>query len=1083
MRNSRHVTRRVCIFVSCALAASTAALAGNAEYRLNIPEQPLSTALIDVARQSGLQVAGLTDVATSRSQVGPLQGNYSIQDAMELLLRASGLSFKMVDAQTVAVYRPTNVRWQASEESRLATQSGSGPTRLAQAAVPAAPPPASADNAVTAEVVVTGTHIQQTGMSTPTPVTVLSADELQQTKPGTIIEALNTVPQFVNNSTPGNGVNFSTNSGQSFLNMRGLGINRTLTLLDGRRVVPSSRLGATDISLIPQALVSRVEVVTGGASAVYGSDAVAGVANFILDTKFQGLDLRGLGGITGRGDNSTFGGSATFGTSLGERLHVIGSAEFYSSKAVENLRNRDWFGTGGIVTNPQWIANGTGPRLLTLKDVTSTRYTEGGLINQPGSALDRLMFLPDGTATPFVAGPIAAIGTGTFSQSGGIGFHRLLDGGAGAGGLYPNLERQTAFMHADFELTDNVSLFAEVMYGHSVTNYNQGGGAMFAQWQLTIYQENPFLAENIRQTMIEEGLASIGLSRMASKADLGRSRNQTSNSLFSPTIGFKADIGGWKINGDYQDGKNQSNSFLINYIRSDRLAYAVDAVRDPVSGAIVCNITLYQANTGCVPINLLGAGRASPQAIDYILNDKLGFATTKQRFGEITASKEISKGWGAGPVSLAFGASTRRQSLSQYAVPEDGKTFVPFDDPTQGIRGVPPGFAGNPFLFVFSSFPTIGGSYSVHEGFAETLLPLMANKPGIEQLNLSLAGRFADYSGSGGVWAWKGGLDWQVIPSVRLRGTVSRDTRAANLAERFDSQGGGVVVRDPVFNNSNVTLSQFSTGNPEVDPEKATTYTAGAVFQPSFVPGLQLSLDWYSIENKSAIAQLGAQAIVDNCFAGSAGSCALITRDPITNSLVFVQNKYLNVNKVAVEGFDAEADYRREVTWFGGAEEQVSLRFIGSYLMTNSIGQDTGNATGSGQGALGATNYSGQVGNGFSVPRFQGVAHLAYSRGGLRAALEERFIGEGKVDHAYVSGRDIDDNSVGSAAYTDFDLSYTFDSTRADTLTVYGHITNAFDRAPPIVPGFSDLNGASQYNQAVYDVLGRRFTLGVKMRF
>jgi outer membrane receptor protein involved in Fe transport len=1079
---------------------------------VSIPAQGLVPALQTLAKDHGLQVVYESGAIDSLHTHGA-SGELTAEEALAQLLASTGFTYKFYDDKAVGIVpastaapgpkqeadrdAPMAMGAQPNEDTQKASRSFAGRFRLAQEtqtgparAVSVAAQEGSSQSSQRASaqseeavVVVTGSHIAQSGMSTPTPVTVLSADELRETKPGPIIEALNTVPQFVNNSTPGNGVNFSTNSGQSFLNMRGLGVNRTLVLLDGRRVTPSSRLGAIDISLIPQALISRVEVVTGGASAVYGSDAVAGVANFILDTKFQGLDVRTLGGITSRGDNSTFGASATFGQSFGERLHVIGSAEFHSAKAVENLNNRHWFDTTGVVTNPQWLANGTGPRLLTLPNVTSTRYTEGGLINQPGSALDRLMFLPDGTATPFVRGPIAAIGTGTFSQSGGIGYHKALESGAGAGGLYPNLERQTAFLHADFEVNDNLSLFAEVMYGHSMTNYNQSGGAMFAQWQLTIFRENAYLPENIRQTMIDEGLQSFALSRMASPPDLGKGRNQTSNSLFSPTIGFKANIGGWQINGDYQDGKNQSNSFIINYMRSDHLAFATDAVVDPTTGSVVCYSTLFDPSNGCVPMNVLGAGNASPQALSYVLGTKLGFATVKQRFGEITASKEVFKGWGAGPVSLAFGASTRRQSLSQHADPEDGSQFVPFDDPARGIRGVPAGFAGNPFVFVFSSFPTIGGAYSVHEGFAESLVPLLADVPGVKQLNLSLAGRFADYSGSGGVWAWKGGLDWELVPSVRLRGTVSRDTRAANLAERFDSQGGGVVVRDPVFNNSNVTLSQFSTGNPNVDPEKATTLTAGVVLKPTFAPGLQLSLDWYSIKNKSAIAQLGSQAIVDNCHAGSADYCSLITRDPVTNSLVFVQNKFLNVAEVAVEGYDAELDYLREVTWLGGAPEQVSLRLIGSYLQTNSIGQDTGNSAGAGLGALGATNYSGQVGNGFSVPRFQAVAHMAYSRGPLRAVIEERFIGEGKVDHAWVSGRDIDDNVVGSAAYTDFDLSYTYERAQSGDVTVFGHITNAFDRAPPIVPGFSDFNGASQYNQSVYDVLGRRFTLGARMRF
>jgi hypothetical protein len=258
--------------------------------------------------------------------------------------------------------------------------------------------------------------------------------------------------------------------------------------------------------------------------------------------------------------------------------------------------------------------------------------------------------------------------------------------------------------------------------------------------------------------------------------------------------------------------------------------------------------------------------------------------------------------------------------------------------------------------------------------------------------------------------------------------------------------------------------------------------TVGAVFQPTFVPGLQLALDWYSIENKDAIDQLGSQAIVDNCFAGSTAFCSLVTRDPATNELVFVQNTYLNVEKEKVAGVDAEAAYVREVSWLGGGPEQLSVRLIASYLEENSIGQNTGNAAGSGTGGLGSINYAGQVGNGFSLPRFQSIGRLTYANGPLRAILEERFIARGKIDHAYEAGVDIDDNTVGSVAYSDLDVSYTRELTERGSLTLYGHITNLFDRAPPINPSFSDFSGATQYNQTVYDILGRRFTLGVRMR-
>ncbi len=363
--------------------------------------------------------------------------------------------------------------------------------------------PAGASNA-TSEVVVTGSHIQQTGMNTPTPVTVLSADELQQNKPGPIIEALSEMPQFLNNSTPGNSYSFTSGSGQSFLNMRGLGINRTLVLLDGRRVTPSSRLGATDVSIFPQALISKVDVVTGGTSAVYGTDAIAGVANFVLNTKFNGLEVNGLGGITSRGDNGNYGASIAFGTGIGEHFHIIGSTEIYRADRVESFDGRDWYNGTSLVQNP----NPTGPRQLTLPNVTSTRYTDGGLIVAPRTPLNNLMFLPDGSTTPFVPGSIGCQ-CGIYSQSGGIGYNYKADR-SGEGSLYPDYGRQSSFLYANYDFNERTTAYVQLLYGHGASSYVMPGAVQYSQWQGTIYSGNPYLPANIQGIMTQNGIASFG---------------------------------------------------------------------------------------------------------------------------------------------------------------------------------------------------------------------------------------------------------------------------------------------------------------------------------------------------------------------------------------------------------------------------------------------------------------------------------------------------------------------------------------------------------------------------------------------
>ena len=240
--------------------------------------------------------------------------------------------------------------------------------------------------------------------------------------------------------------------------MRGIGTNRTLILLDGRRIVPTTKQGTIDISVLPDSMIERVEVVTGGASAAYGTDAVAGVTNFILNTDFTGFDGHLQGGQSSRGDVDNVEASFGYGTKIGERVNLIASLDFSSSDALESWEDREWFQDWGVVTNPLYPAAGQ-PQLLTLPNVTSTLYSFGGMIQQPGSALNRLVFQPDGTTTPYVLGNPFAI-AGTQSQSGGSGGADIQRDRA-LFGVLPNVDRHNAFVHVKYDLTTTSSCTAK----------------------------------------------------------------------------------------------------------------------------------------------------------------------------------------------------------------------------------------------------------------------------------------------------------------------------------------------------------------------------------------------------------------------------------------------------------------------------------------------------------------------------------------------------------------------------------------------------------------------------------------------
>ncbi|HEX7080509.1 MAG TPA: TonB-dependent receptor [Gammaproteobacteria bacterium] len=975
--------------------------------------------------------------------------------------------------------------------------SAAGVAGLANAQVEPPQPPGAPE-----EITVTGSRIQRTGMTTPTPVTAVDAGQLAQMAPGNLIDSLNQLPQFFNNASPQTQFNFAGTAGASNLNIRGIGSDRTLVLLDGRRIVSSNRLGTTDINVFPEAMIERVEVVTGGASAAYGSDAVAGVANFILNTDFTGIDTHFQGGLTGEGDAENSEASFTYGTDIGDRAHWIGSVDYYSAAGVDGYEGRDWYQGWGTVTNPEWVASGgaVGPQLIIAPNVVSTEYTFGGMIRAPGTSLDRLMFLPDGSVTPFVQSELSVFDTGTQSQSiapqfgGGSGDNIEADRG-GEGGLVPSIDRGSAYTYFDYDLSSNLNVFVQALYGNNKTNSPAFTSLMFGPWQATLFRDNAFLPETVQELMDEEGLTSVGFSRLASSADLGIARFEQENGTLSGTVGFNALIegdgffDGWSIDGYYQYGENRNRVRMFNFPRVDRIFQQMDAVFAD-DGSIVCRAALFDpARYGdCIPLNLLGEGRASPEAIAYATEGtKVVRADLVQHFVEVVANGELWDDRDAGAVSVAFGASYREDSIDQVVSditnPTNDPDFdaVPFNDPSRGIQGIPLGYQGVSSGFQFSTSPNIDGRFNVKEIFAETLVPLVTDAAAADELNLSLAARMADYSGSGSVASYKLGLDWQIYDDLRLRGTYSRDVRAATLSERFDRQGQGASAEDPFLGNISYAFGQTIGGNPEVDPEEADTLTVGVVYQPSVAPGLSFSVDWYEIDIAGAIDQLGVQRIVDDCFQGAEELCQLITRSDETlpgepiGRITNVENLFLNVSAAKVSGVDTEVTYTKE---FG--QHSIALRGLVSYLDENSI-TNIGAPT---------DNEAGDILAG--LPRWKATAGVNYSNGPFSVYVQERYIGSGYRNNDDLEGNvtpppgftdaTISDNTIESTLYTDMRLSYTFTRGGAEW-EIYGNVNNVFDEEPPIVAGFFNFFGSTQVNEALYDVLGRRFTAGFTFRY
>ena len=1003
--------------------------------------------------------------------------------------------------------------------------------------------PAAADENGDEVIVVTGSRLATTGMETPVPVTAVQADELEAMDPSSLIASVSQLPQFYGNQTPNNSA-FFTRSGTGTLNLRGLGVNRTLTLLNGRRFPSSSAFGGVDVNVFPEAMIKGIETVTGGASAAYGTDAVAGVTNFLLDTEFEGLEASVQGGITSRGDNESFDAELAWGIRLGDRGHLLVSGAYAKTEGIHSYEGRDWY--------QSWGAIQVGGVWADYPNVVSSNGSFDGIIESPNALIDNLQFRPDGSYAPFVLGAPSTGGVGTAGArtSGGSG-DDLGGSPSEVFTLWPDTERYSVFAYGDYELTDSFTVFAQFVRGwNRQWQYNTPRGSLFGQpTGITIFQDNAFLPDALRTTMQNNNIASFNLRRMGSIEDIGQSYFQDWVTQNVGTVGFSAEIagdgflGGWNVDGYYQYGR--SKRVWDQYaLRIDRIFAAVDAVRDP-GGNIVCRVSLdpegAAAFPGCQPLNLFGRGNASAGAVDYVLgNDpgvsistplyfanlgltgetldytttdaKRNITTFDQHLAEISARGDLFDNW-AGTVSMALGASWRKESI--YQVVQDQANQQSNHDgayhpcslataATLGLRGLSAPDCNNTVAHQFSKVSNIQGKTTVKEAFGEVLFPLVRDLPWMQSAVLNVAGRWADYSGAGTIWAYKGGLDLQITDEFRVRGTYSRYVRAGNLSERFDKTGGAGNVLDtritaadtaacqiatPALNCTNTyNVTIFSGGNPNIQPEEADTFTAGVVIQPTSMPGFSASVDWFQVKIDDAIATVGTNEVARRCLQDQEQLfCDLITFEGTTDAgaypkMILVGNQFVNVAQSRVEGIDVELGYRSNLSLFGG-DEAISTRLFGTVLIDRS---DIG-ATGAETRFSGLTGLAPDTGGPGQFPTFKATGNLTYSNGPFRAFFQGRLIGSGRRAHRIgganaVEGLNIADNSVPAVFYLDTRLSYELEIGSSD-VEVFVAATNLLDKDPPVTATYSAFLGYSgQVNTQLFDVLGRRFTAGVKFK-
>jgi outer membrane receptor protein involved in Fe transport len=928
------------------------------------------------------------------------------------------------------------------------------------------------------DIVVTGSRITTGGFNAPTPTTMIDAGAIAANAQPNVFTTIAQLPSLQGSTGTSTGT-FSTSSGQqglSSFSLRGVGAIRTLTLLDGQRVVGANVTGVPDISLFPQLLIKRVDVVNGGASASYGSDAVGGVVNFITDTRFEGFKGNVQGGITTYGDNEQVLVQLAAGKSfLGDRLHVVASGEYAKEEGVRGdgfgvdlAGGRDWFRQSTLINRN--VLNDGSPQYLYLDNAQPYNYTKYGLIT--AGPLQGIAFDQSGNAFEFQYGSNGVPGRNAAGTVAGCypGFciGGDLSGNVDAGrSLQSGIQRLGGYGRVGFDFSPNNEIYVSANIAQVKTNNVPVAGAN--RPNLTIECANPFVPVSIRSACATAGITNFQFG--TSNAAVGDAKVHTDRRQYRFVVGAKGRqsvLGSdWSYDAYYEHGRNYSDIDVSNVLLSRRFNQAINATT--LNGAIVCADPVARAN-GCQPFNVFG-GNPSQAALDYVLPANGPFQRTRQTQDVVSLNFSGSPFslW-AGPVSFAFGGEYRHEF---YKVRADaygaGIANTPFDDayPADPVL-LPDGnnwYAGN--------YKNGTGAYSVKEAFVEVDVPILDSET-LGRANINGAGRVTDYSTSGTVWAWKLGGTWDLpVDGFRLRGVTSRDVRAPNLSELFAAPVTTTLPNffDP-FNNQNVLVIQNTIGNTNLTPEIARNTTAGIAFSnSSWLPGLSVSVDYYHIKITDVISSLGAQDIVNLCFLGVRPETCGVFNLNNQNGPNYVNVQAFNLASIVTEGVDIEASYRWQQPLglpgsFTARVLATNIRkFVTDTGLPNTIPNDTAGVN---------------IGN---TPDWKWLAQQTYANDRFSILLQERWFSDGVLGNQYIACTPgscptstnnrptIDKNFVPGSFYMDVGGTYNV----TDAVTAYFKVDNLFDKEPEPSPYF--------VNPALYDVLGRTFRAGVRFQF
>jgi outer membrane receptor protein involved in Fe transport len=952
------------------------------------------------------------------------------------------------------------------------------------------------------ELVITGSRIPQANLTSSSPITVVGSQEVKLTGTTRTEELLNQLPSVFAGETSGvsNGA-----VGTATVDLRGLGSSRTLVLVDGKRVMPGDPSDpVTDINFIPSTLIDHVEVLTGGASAVYGSDAVAGVVNFKMNRNFEGIRLDAQVGTYEHSNGNSLAQSLNKAKNFPYPTGTVWDGRTTQFTAVIGVNAPD--GKGNITAYASY--RNIQPVVQSSRDYSACTLQETGTTFKCGGS---------GTTSPtdIISNDLAAGGASTyqFIVDNGRGIRPFAASDVFNFGPFNYFQRPdeqySAGAFAHYEVNPHLDAYMDLMFMDDHTVGNAAPSGVFGQ-TFDIPCNSPLLGPDQVATLCTA--AGLGPTDSASLAILRRNveggarLDNLRHTDYRIVLGAKGEIAnGWTYDVYGQLGRSVYAEEFLNDISQRRVTEALN-VNTAADGSMQC-ANAAARNEGCVPYDLFSVGGVTPEALRYVSvpGFKEGSTTEIVLSGSVAGTLDAVKSpYATEGLGLAFGSEYRRENLDLRVDSE----FESGDLTGQGGPTTP-----------------VSGAYQVYELFGEARVPLVQDAVWAKSLTLDLGYRFSDYSSAGVTNTYKVAGDWSPIDDLKFRASYERAVRAPNAVELFTPQGVALLLDDdpcagptPDFTqqqcaNTGVSASQYGNvpkspaaqynglngGNPNLKPEKADTYTVGVVVTPRVVPGLNFSVDYFNIKVNDYIQRLDPNIVMNNCaLSGDPATCGLIHRAAPTANLWlgtsgYVNALYTNAGFLQTSGIDFEANYRMPLSmvhWDNGGT--LAFRFNGTWL--HDLTTDPGLNHLTAAGTVDATSYdcAGYYGGrtcGIPNPHWRHNMRVTWMTpwSGLDVSAAWRYVGSvkayGASSNPYLTdATDPADAKLKAQSY--FDLSAQWRV--RDSFSIHAGVQNIFDKDPPLVGqnwGGTDTRFNGNTYPGVYDALGRYMFVGVTADF